>query len=284
MDDIRKNHRLDATWPEESIISRLANYAAGLFIWASTAAKFIDQYKPADRLEKLLKMGQKGTPDLNALYTTALEQSGPWNDATFSQEARAVLSAVVFSRIPLTDAVIDSLVGLGTGTCSQVLDYLGCFVHRGHGKTVQLLHASFSDYLTDLDMSGSEPWFIDSELHSRRLALGCLQILNKELRFNICSLKDSRLLNVEIQDLSVRVETHISPQLSYASQYWADHLHDAGPDPEILEELKKFIHQKFLYWLEVLSLLQEVRIATDSLNIALAYVVSKLQCSWDYLL
>jgi hypothetical protein len=123
-------------------------------------------------------------------------------------------------------------------------------------------------------MSGGQPWYIDSKLHNRCLALGCLQILTKELRFNICSLEDSHLLNVEVPELSVRVKTHISPQLSYASQYWADHLHDAGPDSEILEELKKFIHQKFLYWLEVLSLLQHVRIATDSLKIAQTYVVS----------
>jgi hypothetical protein len=271
MDDIRKNRNLDPMWPGQSIIQRLADSAAGLFIWASTASMFIDDFHPEKRLDIVLELGQKGTKDLSDLYATALQHSGRWDDETFCQEAIAVLSAAVLSRVPLTDAVIDLLLDLGSGRSCEVLTYLGCFVHWSPGQSVHLLHASFGDYLTNRSLSGNRPWFVDSRLQSRHLALACLRVLNAELRFNICGLEDSHLLNAEVQSLPARVEAHISPQLSYASQFWSTHLHDADFDAEILDEITNFTDQKFLYWLEILSLLQRVPISIESLEIAVQY-------------
>ncbi|KAJ7108177.1 WD40-repeat-containing domain protein, partial [Mycena epipterygia] len=96
----------------------------------------------------------------------------------------------------------------------------------------------------------------------------CLQVLNRELQFNIGGLEDSRTLNADVEKLSDRIQTHISPHLMYAAQFWSDHLQDVDPDQEILSELKEFIEHHFLYWLEVLSLRDQVSIATRSLNIA----------------
>ncbi|KAJ7142444.1 hypothetical protein C8R44DRAFT_585355, partial [Mycena epipterygia] len=137
-------------------------------------------------------------------------------------------------------------------------------------------HASFTDYITNQERCGGRPWFIDSTVYNKSLALQCLQVLKRELQFNICDLKDSRILNTEVTlpKLSERIEEMISPQLAYATKFWADHLHEAGldQDKDILDELKELMEYRFLYWLEVLSLLEHVSIVTSSLKIALKYV------------
>jgi hypothetical protein len=92
--------------------------------------------------------------------------------------------------------------------------------------------------------------------------------MKADLRFNICRLEDSHIRNSDVHKLSERITTYISPQLSYSSRFWADHLDVAVFDNEILEDIRLVVHSKFLYWLEVLSVLQETAIATNALTTA----------------
>ncbi|KAJ7224708.1 hypothetical protein GGX14DRAFT_309597, partial [Mycena pura] len=134
-----------------------------------------------------------------------------------------------------------------------------------------ILHTSFSDYLTDHRRSGRHLWFVDSKIQSKSLAMGCLRVLNSQLKFNICDLEDSHVLNVDVPALLDRIEGHIFAELKYASLFWAHHLRDAGLDEEILIELKGLMNNRFLYWLEVVSLLNQVPIAIESLEITRNY-------------
>jgi hypothetical protein len=77
---------------------------------------------------------------------------------------------------------------------------------------------------------------------------------------------------MDIPDLSARVEEYISAELTYASLFWSHHIRDTGPDNEILFELKDLMHNRFLYWLEVLSLLNQVQTATGSIEIMQRYL------------
>jgi hypothetical protein len=56
--------------------------------------------------------------------------------------------------------------------------------------------------------------------------------------------------------------------LSYSSRFWADHLDVADFDNGMLEDIRLLVYTKFLYWLEVLSVLQETAITTNALTIA----------------
>jgi hypothetical protein len=68
----------------------------------------------------------------------------------------------------------------------------------------------------------------------------------------------------------------ISPQLSYSSRFWANHLSDSPFDAKILDAIDKFFHTKFLYWLEVLSLLAQMGIASTALGDAANYVKARI--------
>ncbi|KAJ7235794.1 hypothetical protein C8J57DRAFT_1530491 [Mycena rebaudengoi] len=257
MQTIRRDRGLELDWPGDPVIETLANYSGGLFIWAVTACKFIGGFDPKEQLATILAAGV--ADDLDKLYTVALRNSADWRNETFASTARSVLAAIILSWEPLTDSTIDKLLGFTAGRTAKVLEYLRCVVQWSPAQYVQILRASFSDYLTNPHRSGRNPWFFHSKMQSKSLALGCLRTLNSQLYFNICGLEDSCVPNVNVPDLGSRIERHIPAELEYAS--------DISPDDEILAELKDFIYNKFLYWLEVLSLLDNVPIATGSLEV-----------------
>jgi hypothetical protein len=67
------------------------------------------------------------------------------------------------------------------------------------------------------------------------------------LRFNIANCKTSYLLNSE-QTLAT-----IPAPLKYASLHWAHHIDAADDATSLLPRLEDFLFEKFLFWLEVLS-------------------------------
>ncbi|KAJ7144094.1 WD40 repeat-like protein [Mycena epipterygia] len=273
VDRIRLQRKLGPTWPEEQHIQALVNLAGGLFIWASTAARFIDGYRPSERLKRLITQDFTRGSSLDALYSIALRSSGPWDtDETFAQDARAVLACVVLGRVPMSDGTMDILLGSGDSSSADVLKYLGCVVQWSFGTYARTLHASFADYLTDASRSGGQPWALNTQIEHRFLSLGCLRILNNELRFNICGLEDSHILNADVPDISNRVAAMISPHLAYSSCFWFNHIQEAQSDQMIISALDKLFHRKFLYWLEVLSLLTKIPTASIALRIAAHYV------------
>ncbi|KAJ7107835.1 hypothetical protein C8R44DRAFT_986937 [Mycena epipterygia] len=269
MDSIREREDLGPTWPEESDIRQLIYLSGGLFIWAATAAKFIAEYDPDSQLKILLTQKSTDKLDLDKLYAMALRNSGPWDtNERFAQDARVVLACLVLGRVPMTDGTMDLLLGQRS---ARVLKQLGCVVQWSPGTEARTLHASFADYLTDPDRSGREPWAIDPRIQHRSLALGCLRILNTELRFNICGLEDSHVLNAEVADIYERIAGRIPAQLAYSSRFGFNHIENALFDETVLNEMRTFFLNKLLYWLEVLSLLGQVAIGSAALRAAADY-------------
>ncbi|KAJ7089464.1 WD40 repeat-like protein [Mycena epipterygia] len=262
-------HMRGLNGPGEESIKALVELSGGLFIWASTAIKFLKSYRPNERLNILLSQHSTRGFTLDALYSVALRDSAPWHtDKEFAEEARAVLLCVVLGRVPMTDETIDMILAFEKGSSANVLVYLACVIEWTGGNKARTLHASFTDYLTDPTRSGGEPWSINPKVDNLPLSLGCLHILNSELQFNICRLENSHYLNVEVPDIFLRVTTNVSPQLAYSCCFWANHIQETPLDETVLQAVEKFMHCKALYWLEVLSLLGQVPIATVALGFA----------------
>ncbi|KAJ7366048.1 WD40-repeat-containing domain protein, partial [Mycena albidolilacea] len=266
MHDIRRLQRsLEPDWPGQPTIQTLADYSGGLFIWAFTSCKFIGSFSfdTKERLESILDA--RVANNLDELYRVALLHSADWSNTTLARDGCLVLGALVLSRVLLTAETIDALLSFRNGRSADILYYLGCVVQWRSGTTARILHTSFSDYLTS-DRSSGHLWSVSPKIQSKSLVLGCLRILNSQLCFNICKLESSHILNIDVPDLSDRITTHIKAELKYASLFWAHHLCATEVDNEILSELKSFINNQFLHWLEVLSLLGQVPSATESLK------------------
>ncbi|KAJ7480978.1 hypothetical protein FB451DRAFT_155281 [Mycena latifolia] len=265
---IQHNSSLSPLWPGEKEIQTLVALSGGLFIWAATAIRFMDDYSPDNQLKILLIQDYTQGFSLDVLYDVALQSAAPWTtNRKFTKDARAVLGCVVVGREPMTDGTIDMLLS-GTTKSGDVLKFLGCVIEWSPGDRARTLHASFTDYLTDPRRSGGKPWAINPKTDHYALAVGCLRILRRELRFNICGLEDSHRRNADVADMADRVAKLISPQLSYASCFWYNHIEETPFDQFIGQEVGKFLQDLFLYWLEVLSLLGRIPIAIAALRVA----------------
>ena len=277
-DDISKfiRHRLEEIrindgclgddWPGDGKISSLANSAGGLFIWASTACLYIaESYAPNQRLSELVKKQPEGNSSepfaqLDSLYETALQSAGLWNDRSFCSDCCNILGVILCARVPLSCSVIDALLALPQDTPSwKSVSRLRCVLHFSETEEIRILHPSFHDYLSE--RCRDQPWSINLERHNKELALRCIDLLDKELRENIC--------DMTLPYLS-RKKT-LSEAICYACKFWIEHICLVSEvTDDILERMYGFLDKHLLHWMEALAILKShdhtIRSIRDVLN------------------
>ncbi|KIM75554.1 hypothetical protein PILCRDRAFT_669545 [Piloderma croceum F 1598] len=268
LSDIRS---LDLKWPNKLWCRLLTQSSGGLFQWASTACRAVQDRKPgllpAERLDRFVSSAD----GLDGLYLEILCQAFDEKDDTVMSRFRLVMGRILATREPLSVSAHSELRGDDdpAGSVESILTGLGSLlsgVNQRH-VPVRALHASFFDFLTIHKRSKS--YYVDPLQHSRGLTLSCMRVMKSGLRFNICNLETSDCRNTDIPDLTIRVEKTILPHLSYGSRFWAGHLGTTAYDTDILSEVREFFHHCLLYWLEVLSLIKKVNMASGMLLSAL---------------
>jgi NACHT domain len=278
--------QLASDWPGEEKMEALAQSSAGLFIWASTAIKFIAEgHHPDQQLNVLLcPHPREAEAALDALYETALSAAAKWDRDQVTSDFCAVLGAIVTAREPLSDTTLDHILGLdGSQSSIFILSRLHCLLQWTRGQTVKVLHASFADYLTDVSRCGSQPWYIDVYAHHQCLALGCFQIMKMGLKFNICELETSYVSNDDVVDLDDRIQNHVPVYLAYACRFWVDHLKETKFAAATLSDLDDFLSHRFLFWLEVISLVKKVHIASPALLSTASWTMVSSSTSSKYM-
>ena len=267
-----KMYHLEYDWPGEEKIQALARSSAGLFIWASTSVNFISKgHHPDRRLNIILGAQSKSETDsaLDALYSTALDADGKWDDAEVAEDFRTVLGTIVIGRIQLSDITLDRILGFGGPRSSTLILFrLRALLQWAPGKTVRFLHESFADYLTDVNRCGDRPWFIDIPVHHQNILLACFRVMKDGLKFNICGLTTSYVTNDDVPDVSRLTDEQIPTDLYYSCRFWAHHLLETPFQPNVIFHLADFLHLRLLYWLEVMSLTKEALVASQALSLA----------------
>jgi hypothetical protein len=146
-------------WPGDSAIFALNERAAGLFIWASTACRFIDGYNPRRNLNVVLRggMSTKAHLALDTLYRTALESAvrDMWDDEYFRTDFCSIMGTILVARNPISDKTIDTLLSLETPS-RDIISRLGCVLYWSETEPVRILHPSFADFLSDRLRCGSD--------------------------------------------------------------------------------------------------------------------------------
>ena len=92
------------------------------------------------------------------------------------------------------------------------------------------------------------------------LAVRCLSVMNRHLKYDICGIGDPSLFNSEISNLPERLTRNVPAELAYACKHWMTHLSRSSVVhvDALLKELRNFAQKHLLHWIEVLSLLKEV--------------------------
>lgn len=124
-----------------------------------------------------------------------------------------------------------------------------------------MYHPSFLDFVEDRIIEGEMNWMGIEELN-QLVFKGCLLTLERELKFNICNLRDSSLFNRDVPGIREIITTHISEALQYSSLFWFAHLSESGLGADN-DDAKRpvyvlLVSTKVLFWLEVLCLLGSV--------------------------
>ena len=273
-------------WPSRGQMDLLCERAAGLFVYAVATFKFIDSrtHSPRNRLDLLLhlpgrtyyegktKFNAKTT--LDSLYTSILLETFGDNLPEDDPSVHSVLGAVVLAANPLSPISIATLLGLNTDDVVTLLSSVHSLLtlRDNINHPVQPFHKSFPDFITDPTRCTNQRFYIPPH-HHLELLVSCLKLMNQTLEKNMCHLPEA-VKNSEVVDLPEMTEEHINHALQYASKSWHRHFVNGLTTNRdgITSLLHYFLENKFLCWLEVLSVLGAVRNAVDALQAAVKWL------------
>ena len=278
-----RNHRhgLD-NWPTDEQLDLLCERAAGLFIYAMATVRFIDQKNknPSTQLDQLIQSQGSGSEGkaklklnenmtLDSLYMSILCGAFGDDDPEDDVKVQSVLGAVILAANPLSQSTIATLLGIDIGDISPLLSSVhSLLILPGDiDQPVQPFHKSFPDFIVNPTRCVNPRFHISPPDQHAKLLVGCLDLMNCHLRKNMCELPDG-VTNTEVVDLKQRADQHITKALEYACRSWYKHLSDliSTQKPKITCILQQFLEKKFLFWLEVLSVLGGMREAVHALE------------------
>jgi len=266
-------------WPSTKQLEDLCKRAEGLFVYAVATVKFIDHkyHNPRKQLDRLLQLPESSAYEgkttlrpnltLDLLYLSILQEAFGADDPEDDPTIRSVLGAVVLSSNPLSPSTIAALLDIDGDLVSRLLSLVhSLLILQEDFNPVRPFHKSFPDFITNPIRCTNKRFYISPPSHHPELLVGCLKLMNQTLKMNICELPDTTI-NREIRNLGEVVEKYIIPPLQYACRSWHKHLtEDAISMPAITSVIHHFLEKKFLFWLEVLSLIGAVREALDALR------------------
>ena len=226
----------------QSYAPKLAKSSNGMFIYASTAYKYLEDSLDLDAALATIER----INGLDGLYSQIMERAIPEDDAVSLQAVHSIIQVILAAQRPLSVSEIQALLKKGQAVQS-VVDVLASVLSNGAGDTpIEILHPTFQEYLTDRRRSGI--YFVDVNTGHKSLAIGCL---------NIWGAKSVKFPN-ETSDA-------IAPILQYAVLSWPIHAAAAisgtndQDDISSLESLLlSFFKNDLIDWFEWIVLLEAV--------------------------
>ena len=272
-----RRHGLDG-WPTKEQVDLLCDRAGGLFIYAVATVKFVDHRNnsPKKQLDRLLqsqdssvfegKTKLKADATIDSLYASILQEAFGDDDPENDPRVRSVLGAVVLAANPLSPSTIATLLGFEPDEVFPVLSsaHSLLILRNDIHQPVRPFHKSFPDFFVNPARCTNHRFRVCPPDQHMELLAGCLAVMNRELERNMCELPDGAI-NSEVPDLKRKIKEHIGEALEYACRSWHKHLVGTIP-AHVVPVLQEFLEKKFLFWLEVLSLLGIAREAVDALE------------------
>ena len=276
----RSDLDLTEDWPSPSDIRVLCNKAAGFFIYASAAIKFVASKtgSSTENLSLLTSLPQstieEGESGLDQLYTHTLQQafSGvpPGNSLPYLR-FQTVVGAVLILFNPLSIMDLSDLLGCSIQYIQNATRSLHSLllVPESIEEPIRVFHKSFPDFLVDPCRCVDGNFVVEPAAHHAKILLGCLRVMEKRLKKNICNLDDYVPLT-ELKDPSTHKKDHIGRGLEYACKFWTKHLLEIpGSSPhakEMQKAIDKFSKVHLLHWIEVLAITEDLGVGIYAMN------------------
>ena len=256
-------------WPTDENIDLLCDRAAGFFVYAVATVKFLDSdtHLPKNRLDSILKLPESTAPEgktrfepqttLDSLYTSILQTAFSEEDSDVDFKVRAIIGTIVTVVNPLPPLAIAELIGIEHEEATLLLTRIQSLLAIGEdlNQPVKPFHKSFPDFITDPSRCADTRFLVFPGCLQVQLAMNCLRVMNRSLEQGLLSLPEYAW-NSEVTDLQAMVDDRVSTALQYACRSSHNHLVEAQGDiTDLVLCLRTFLEEKFLAWLEVLSVL-----------------------------
>jgi hypothetical protein len=258
---------------DEPQLTDLAEKADGLFIYAATVVRYI---RPRDRMGKreqlslMHKLSDYTWPIssmaslVDKLYQQILQEAFSGLEKELFDARLSILHTFLCTVERVSPSIAATLISDTEmeDIASFIVSDLHAVLYVNEG-CVFWYHASFQDFIFsktrskftisghDVDMS------CDVAAHNAVLTRRCFRIMMSKLRFNICNLPSSFLLDSEVPELNQLVQKNIDNVLKYCSRYWAQHLAQAAANDrdDLRTCIQDFLVIHVLFWIEAMNLL-----------------------------
>jgi hypothetical protein len=239
--------------------------ANGLFVFAATAVRYVltglPQTPPQESVDDLLD-GEALT-DLHDLYLRivnyAIPLAAPGDQCAQRSYNRTmkILSTILQLQEPLDYQSLADLLELDKTVILGILLPLSAVIHVSNipESAIRIVHLSFREFMIFYVQVHRPDILCITDHQQRALVSALMKVLDRQLKFNICDLPTSYLRNINMPDFQQRLDNYIPLHLRYAAQFWMDHLVEIAYDSWCGLRVQNLLFKKFLFWLEVLSLL-----------------------------
>lgn len=266
---VSPSRRLPLSWPGAENVQQLVSMSVPLFIFATTACRFIRDRRIGGPQEQLVKILEQHTSHglaskLNATYLPILNGlvAGLSNAEKrhVCERFKHIVGSIVTLASPLSVTSLARLLQVPLDDIEEQLDFLHSvlYIPPDQYTPVRLLHLSFRDFLVDLEKANLEeryPFWVDEKKAHKKLAVLCLELLLGEntLKRNICCLKPPSAPRSEVNQRTI--DAVLPPEVQYACIYWVAHWKESRCSVEDGGLVDHFLNSHLLHWLEALSLI-----------------------------
>ncbi|CAN9215415.1 unnamed protein product [Alternaria alternata] len=239
---------------QDAVLQHLTTNANGTFLWVALVCQELKRTANRHVLKKLAVF----PPGLDDLYKRMMQQMSESDDA---DTCRCVLASTAVLYRPVTIRELVELVGQLKDVSSdvrEIIDLCGSFL-TVREDTVYFVHQSAKDFL--FEKASHEVFPNGAEDIHRGIFLTSLAYLSMTLHRDMYNLK---ALGSAVENVK---PPHADPLAAsrYPCVYWIDHLHDSKPKSWAnsvaglqMRAVYNFLRDKYLYWLEALSLCKSV--------------------------
>ncbi|KAI8633878.1 putative WD-repeat protein [Xylariaceae sp. FL1651] len=265
---ISEQFKLEDRFLSDETIQALVAKSSRLFIHAATVCRFIEDGKTLanKRLSELVAAGGaplKPEKELDRMYLTVLNNSVSTHlDADEVAKQQNLFKNIIGSIVVLFDimtfAGLAILLSEPGDDIIRMLQSLHSVLDIPEEETspVRLLHPSFRDFLLDPVRCDSQRFSVNAKATHRLLFNNCLRLMKEHLRRNMCKLTHP---GFRARDVSkADVDKCIPLPVQYACRHFVHHLQQSDVDVNEHPDIVDFFNTQLLYWLEALSLLNQL--------------------------
>ncbi|KAL6150155.1 hypothetical protein ACJBU6_11667 [Exserohilum turcicum] len=234
---------------QDAVLQHLTSNANDTFLWVALVCQGLKRTPKWNVLKKLAQF----PPGLDSLYKRMLQQISESDSADRCLRVLAV-TAVLYRPITVSELVIltKQLADLinDLESVREIIGLCGSFLTL-RDDTVYFVHQSAKDFLITKALNDV---FLDGiECVHQDIFAQSLIILHKTLRRDIYGLQAP---GYTIGDVKPLLPDPLAVS-HYPCVYWIDHFCDSKPsatNQEITRAIDAFLEQRYLHWLEALSL------------------------------